>query len=232
MAVGDIVAGDFERAKVFEDLGIDYCCGGKDSLGAACRKKGLDPDKVIARLEAPAAEAGSANFSEWPLDLLVDYVLKWHHRNFHLHHEELLALVRKVEGVHGERHPELHEVLRLVEESFEELDNHFAKEEQILFPQFYEIYSAREEGREPAPFHCGSVAYPIRQMMLEHDATGETWHRIESITENFTTPADGCNSYRLMNRELFRFFADLKEHVALENNLIFPGFIRLEQGEA
>lgn len=42
---------------------------------------------------------------------------------------------------------------KLVEGSFEELDSHFAKEEQVLFPQFYEMYNAREEGREPAPFH-------------------------------------------------------------------------------
>ncbi|MCI2107180.1 MAG: iron-sulfur cluster repair di-iron protein [Bacteroidales bacterium] len=229
MIVGDIVADNFNRAKVFEHLGIDYCCGGKITLEEACRKKNLDPDKVIAHLETPVAEGDAPNFSEWPLDLLVDYVLKKHHRNFHLHHEELLSLVKKVENAHGEHHPELHEVRKAVEESFEELDSHFAKEEQVLFPQLYEIYAAHEEGRQPAPFHCGSIFYPIQQMMLEHDATGETWHHIADITENFTTPTDGCNSYRLMNQQLFQFFNDLTEHVAIENNLIFPGFIKMEQ---
>lgn len=229
MLVGDIVADNFNRAKVFEHLGIDYCCGGKDTLEEACRKKNLDPDKVLTHLETAAIEGKAPNFSEWPLDLLVDYVLKKHHRNFHLHHEELSRLVKKVESVHGEHHPELHEVRKAVEESFEELDSHFAKEEQVLFPQLYEIYAAHEEGRKPAPFHCGSIFYPIRQMMLEHDATGEIWHHIADITGNFTTPTDGCNSYRLMNQQLFLFFNDLKEHVAIENNLIFPGFIKMEQ---
>lgn len=227
--VGALVAEDFNRAKVFEHLGIDYCCHSDKSLDAACQEKGLRTEDVVANLEVSDVEGGAPAFATWPLDLLVDYVLKKHHRSFHLHHEELLQLVKKVERAHSERHPELHEVRQAVESSFEELDSHFAKEEQILFPQFYELYAAHEEGREPAPFHCGSVAFPIRQMMLEHDTTGETWQHISELTENFTTPTDGCASYKLMNHELYEFWENLKEHVSLENNLIFPGFIKLEQ---
>ena len=227
--VGALVAEDFNRAKVFEHLGIDYCCHSDKSLDAACQEKGLRTEDVVANLEVSDVEGGAPAFATWPLDLLVDYVLKKHHRSFHLHHEELLQLVKKVERAHSERHPELHEVRQAVESSFEELDSHFAKEEQILFPQFYELYAAHEEGREPAPFHCGSVAFPIRQMMLEHDTTGETWQHISELTENFTTPTDGCASYKLMNHELYNFFEKLKEHISLENNLIFPGFIKLEQ---
>lgn len=229
MTVGALVAEDFNRAKVFEHLGIDYCCHGDEPLDKACKDKGLKTDDVVASLEVNDVRGGAPAFASWPLDLLVDYVLKKHHRSFHQHHEELLQLVKKVERVHGERHPELHEVRQAVEQSFEELDSHFAKEEQILFPQFYEIFKAHDEGREPAPFHCGSIAFPIRQMMMEHDATGETWQHISDLTENFTTPTDGCASYRLMNQELYNFFENLKEHVALENHLIFPGFIKMEQ---
>lgn len=230
MSVGSMVADNFNRARVFEQLGIDYCCHGGESLESACEKKGLNADDVIARVEASDTEGSKTDFASWPLDLVLDYVLKKHHRNFHKHHEELMHLVEKVERAHGERHPELHEVRQAVAESFEELDSHFAKEEQVLFPQLYEIFQAHEEGREPAPFHCGSVLYPIRQMMLEHDTTGEAWQHIADLTENFTTPTDGCNSYKLMNSELYRFFNDLKEHISLENNLIFPGAIKMEQG--
>lgn len=232
ITVGAIVAEDFNRAKLFEKLGIDYCCHGSDTLEEACQKKGLNFEDVLARLNQDEPEGNAPDFAAWPLDLLVDYVLKRHHRSFHQHHEELLKLVEKVENVHGDRHPELHEIKHLVTDSFNDLDSHFAKEEQILFPQFYEIFAAHEEKREPAPFHCGSVFYPIRQMMLEHDSTGTIWQHIAELTENFITPTDGCASYRLMNRELYEFFRNLKEHVALENNLIFPGFIKMEQQQA
>lgn len=230
MTVGSMVAEDFNRAQLFERLGIDYCCHGSDTLDEACKKVNLNPDDVLAKLDDKKEIAGGApDFASWPLDLLVDYVLKKHHRNFHLHHDDLLQLVNKVASVHGGRHPELLEIRDQVAASFEELDDHFAKEENVLFPQFYEIYKAHEENRPAAPFHCGSVAYPIRQMMLEHDTTGDAWQQITELSHNFVTPDDGCASYRLMNQQLKQFFLDLKEHISLENNLIFPGFINMEQ---
>ena len=38
-----------ETLAVFQELGIDYCCGGK-SLGYACRERGSDAEAVPARL--------------------------------------------------------------------------------------------------------------------------------------------------------------------------------------
>ena len=70
------MADDFDRAEVFENLGIDYCCHGNDTLEEACAKKGLNPDDVMARLDNKKSEGGAPDFASWPLDLLVDYVLK------------------------------------------------------------------------------------------------------------------------------------------------------------
>ena len=41
--VGDIVAGDYRTAAVFEKHGIDFCCGGAVTLAAACADKGHRP---------------------------------------------------------------------------------------------------------------------------------------------------------------------------------------------
>lgn len=230
MTVGAIVSADFNRAEILENLGIDYCCHGSDTLEEASRKQHLNPDDVIARLDRESAHGGSApDFASWPLDLLMDYVLKKHHRNFHLYHDGLLQLVEKVEHVHGGHHPELHEVRKAVEQSFYELDKHFAKEEQDVFPHLYEMYRAHSEGRPSAACQCGSLDDTVKQLMSEHDETGDAWQHITELTDNFTTPADGCASFRLMNQNLRQFFTDLKEHIALENNLIFPGFLAMEK---
>lgn len=111
MTVGSIVAEDFNRAQTLEQMGIDYCCHGSDTLQTACEKKGLNADDVLAKLDGKeVATGGAPDFANWPLDLLLDYVLKKHHRNFHLHHEVLMQLVSKVASVHGVRHPELLDV--------------------------------------------------------------------------------------------------------------------------
>jgi regulator of cell morphogenesis and NO signaling len=45
-----------ETLAVFQELGIDYCCGGK-SLGFACRQAGLDPQAVLATLRSRLGES-------------------------------------------------------------------------------------------------------------------------------------------------------------------------------
>ena len=42
--VGSLVADRPARARVFEPFGIDYCCGGKRTLGQACERAGIDLD--------------------------------------------------------------------------------------------------------------------------------------------------------------------------------------------
>ena len=50
--VGEVVRAFPVRSRIFEKLGIDYCCGGKHSLAEACKAKGLDPATVVPMLLA------------------------------------------------------------------------------------------------------------------------------------------------------------------------------------
>ncbi len=58
--VGEIVRTAPARSRIFENLGIDYCCGGRKPLAEVCRAKGLDPATVVAMLSAldDAPDAG------------------------------------------------------------------------------------------------------------------------------------------------------------------------------
>ena len=53
--VGDIVAGDYRTAAVFEKHGIDFCCGGSVTLAAACTEKAIDPPPWPASSRQPRA---------------------------------------------------------------------------------------------------------------------------------------------------------------------------------
>jgi len=48
-SVPDWVIEHPETLTVFQELGIDYCCGGK-SLAFSCRQQGLDAEAVLAKL--------------------------------------------------------------------------------------------------------------------------------------------------------------------------------------
>ncbi|MDO5751389.1 MAG: iron-sulfur cluster repair di-iron protein [Rothia sp. (in: high G+C Gram-positive bacteria)] len=228
--VGEIVAHNFDAAQVFHHYNIDFCCHGQTPFAQACRDRGLDPEQVVRDLDnlPLTGRSTTPSFSQWPLDLLVDYVLKIHHRNIRSQGPETAALLHKVVDVHGANHPELHEVAQLFDQALADLELHLQKEEQVLFPYVYEQVQAASEGYAPMPFHCGTIRFPIGVMEDEHSHEGERFARIAALTHQYEAPADACPSYRLALQQLHDFEAALHEHIHLENNLIFPRALTLE----
>ena len=107
-SVSSIVNENYAAARVFKYFGIDFCCGGSASLVEACRMAGADIDRVCdALVENEDIKGGAIPFASWPTDLLIDYVLKIHHRDIRAKGPQLLKDIERVAEVHGEAHPEL-----------------------------------------------------------------------------------------------------------------------------
>lgn len=223
--VGELVAKDYRTASVFKKQGIDFCCAGNRTIAEACAKKSIDPALVIETLEEIINKTNNpvADYNTWPLDLLADYVEKKHHRYVEEKIVEIVPFLNKVASVHGDRHPELLEVQQLFRGCVEELTSHMQKEEQILFPFVRQLATGKSV---QAPF--GSVQNPINMMMHEHTAEGERFRRIVELTDNYTPPADACNTYKVTFALLQEFEEDLHLHIHLENNIMFPRTIALE----
>ena len=165
------------------------------------------------------------NFQDWPLDLLVDYALKVHHRTIRREGPATLALVEKVVG-ENEVMPEVRE---LFAGSLEALESHLMKEENVLFPFLYELYKADEDGLKIEQMHCGTIGNPIRVMMMEHGDELARHEHIAALTNHYTAPADASADYRTLLARLKEFMEALKEHIHVENDIIFPGFLEVEQ---
>ncbi|MDM8208353.1 iron-sulfur cluster repair di-iron protein [Bacteroides gallinaceum] len=229
--VGQIVAGNFDAAKVFSRYRIDFCCHGHIPFAEACRNRNLDPEAVARELNElqENANGNAPDFPGWPIDLLIDYVLKIHHRGIRAKGPQTEALLAKVTEVHAKNHPELLQVQTLFRDSLRDLENHLSKEENVLFPYIYEMFQAKEGGVKVAKFHCGTILYPIKVMEDEHSHEGERFERISSLTNGFTAPEDACASFRLALQQLKLFEEALHEHIHLENNIIFPKALELEK---
>ena len=214
-SLGELVAERPARARVFESVGLDYCCRGKRSLVDAAEAAGLDVDAVVADLAA-VIEPGDADVDALSPAELVDHIESTHHVYLHQELPALDALAAKVAGVHGGRHPELAEVARLVTELRADLEPHLVKEEQVLFP------AIRRLAEGPADLPFGSISNPIRVMMTEHEHAGRLLAELRAATQGFTVPADGCASYRSLYERLPAMEADTFRHIHLENNVLFP----------
>lgn len=224
--VGQIVAAQPLLARIFERVGIDYCCGGKRTLGEACIAKGLDPVSVAAMLDAAAhvsTTVPGVDAASMSLVSLADHIQATHHAYLR---EELPQLVEKADRVaqkHAWRDARLPAVAQTMRELANEMFSHMAKEEQILFPHVREL--ERNGAVSPAG---GSLANPIRQMESEHDSAGAALARLRELTDGFTPDGNSCNTHRALLAGLAEFEGDLHEHVHKENNLLFPRALALE----
>lgn len=215
--------------RVFEQYGIDFCCGGNKELGEACREKGVPMEGILAGMQqAQAAQApDSTDWSSASLSELVDHILTKHHAYLWKELPRLSAMLAKVIEVHGERHPELRHPLGDVYAALQrELEEHMWKEENVLFPLVKRLEAGPEGGTEWRT--AMPVGGPIRVMQMEHDSAGAALRQIRRATSDYQVPEDACNTYRALFDGLNTLEADTHQHIHLENNILFPKAIELE----
>ena len=219
--INDFVKEDMRRSNVFEELGIDACCGGAKSLAEACREKGLDPQTVLDRLHTEDAAADSAaqekDWSQAGLTELATHIEETHHTYLKKALPRLSALIAKVEAAHAARHPELLQLGKAFALLRADLEPHMMKEEQVLFPMVRKLDS-RTGG---SGVSGGMLQGPVRVMRMEHQRVERLQDEIRSLTQNFTFPEDGCQTYRLMLDELKILDEDLQVHIYKENEILF-----------
>ena len=228
--IGEIVAQDYRAAEVFKNHSIDFCCQGNRTIEEACIKHNIEPSTFVSELNDKLntkAATGEPDYKSWPADLLADYVEKKHHRYVEEKTPVLKQYLDKICSVHGGRHPELHEIKDHFFASAGELAKHMKKEELILFPFVRKMVASN--GREIAEPHFGSVQNPIQAMMAEHEAEGDRFREIEKLSNSYTPPADACNTYKVTFALLKEFEDDLHLHIHLENNILFPQAVAMEQ---
>ena len=217
--VGDVVAEDYGRAAVFRSFGIDFCCGGGRTVGAACDEAGVAYEAVARALSGAsgAGEPGVPDPTSWELDLLAGYITGVHHGYVRATLPLLREFTSKVARVHGDRHPELQQIRELIGDLSVEMERHMAEEEEVLFPRI----AALKSGAGPADAGRG-VRAAVSPLEDDHARAGDLMLRIRRLSGGFTPPPDACTTYRAAFAKLEEFEADLHRHVHLENNVLFP----------
>lgn len=220
--------------RTFEKLGIDYCCGGGKSLRDACTQAHVSLDDALRALEQGSsswqeAQSPAPNFSAGSLADLIEHILNKHHGFVRQELPRIQQLLKKVTAVHGGNHAELGKIYGIFQGVAAELESHMMKEEQILFPYIVTLEKAASSGRPLPRPPFGSVSNPVHMMELEHDSAGAALKEISDLSGNYTAPDDACFSYKTVYSALKEFEADLHQHVHLENNILFPRAIELEQ---
>ncbi|GMR25626.1 MAG: iron-sulfur cluster repair di-iron protein [Ignavibacteria bacterium] len=228
--LSEIVTDNFHTAVVFEKYNLDYCCNGKRQFEDACMKNSIDPNLVIIDLEKinNNITVNEQNYDEWELDFLIDYIINNHHQYIRRMIPLIAEYGGKAAAAHSENHPELLKISEIFAVIYKDLKQHMLKEEQILFPFIKQIVQAKKNKGQAEKPYFGSVQHPIRMMEAEHENAGDGFREIRRLSEDYKIPADACSTYSAFYNALMEFEKDLHKHIHLENNILFPKAITLE----
>jgi regulator of cell morphogenesis and NO signaling len=231
--VGELAAENPAATRVFEKLGIDYCCGGSNTLEQACHAARLPleqvRDSIEMALETARAMAPDRDWKIEPLADLIAHIRNTHHQYTRAELARLGPLFDKVCSVHGKNHPELARMRATLGDLAQELATHMMKEEVVLFPYIVRMEKAILEKSPVLPPPFGSVRNPVAMMQQEHDGAGQALGEMRAAGNGYLAPPDACASYRTLYQALAEFETDLHQHIHLENNILFPRAVEMER---
>jgi regulator of cell morphogenesis and NO signaling len=224
--IGEIVTKFPKSADILKEYRIDFCCGGDRPLLTAIKEQGLSEPEVLDRInnlyeKFKNAQTEDRNWVEAPFGELVDHIVDTHHAFLWAELPRLSELTTKILRVHGEHHPELSKVHKLLHSLKMELEAHLIKEETIQYPAIkkYEENKTKENLTRAVELN--------KDLESEHTAAGDILKELRKVTNDYTVPADGCSTYSLTYAKLEELEADTFQHIHLENNILFPRLMAL-----
>jgi len=213
--VADLVTEAPSRAAVFEQLGIEYCCGGRVPLIDACADKGLAIDDVVAMLDASTdASSVEIDLSGVGIEELITNIVDVHHAFLRTELPRAAALAGKVARAHGGSDARLVEARDEVDRLVAELAEHLESEEVDVFPVCIRLAS----GETVDPTELRQLLEALED---EHDHVAARLTRLRELLVDFVPPPGACTSYRAYLDTLERVESDIHLHVHKENHVLF-----------
>jgi regulator of cell morphogenesis and NO signaling len=207
-SLGDIAQSIPGALYVFNQHHLDFNSG-ELTLRQAATEKEIDADAIaeaLTRLSAMPAEA--AHMVDAADDALIEYILTRYHDTHRQQFPELIRLAARVELVHGGHIDCPAGLTQALEQMHQDLEEHMRKEEQILFPMI-----TRGMGQ--------MAVQPVRMMRLEHEGHDKALAELYRITRDITLPEHACNTWRALYVGLKNLTQDLRDHIHMENNILF-----------
>jgi regulator of cell morphogenesis and NO signaling len=231
LTISEIVRSNYRAAAVFRKYNINYCCSGQATLGQACSQRNLDQDTIFSELEEATRNIQLPNelkFSEWKIDFLVDYIINIHHAYLKKILPALeLSLVEFISN-HHIKFIELKFVLETFRELSAILQIHNRHEEEIIFPYIKQIEAAHRRKEAYGNLFVRTLRKPLSNIEKEHSQIGVLLQKLKSYTNNFEFPPNACTNHQVLYHKLREFHDDMMQHKHLENNILFPRAVEIE----
>ena len=228
--IADLVEQDTEVAQVLFYFGIRFYEYGNQTLEQVCRHRGLKVDQLVKELETPRT-----NFHEediplfsYPIDLIIEYLK---HAHFLFIKQKLPYIGKLVEDFKAD-----HVTYNLVERDLktlyplflEDFVHHIYEEEDTLFVYIRLLDRASRGRYNPSELFYKMERHSLQRYAMEHEAHDEEMLGIRKITQEYHLAPGAPLHVKVIYSELMEFEKSLRTHARIENEILFPKAMALE----
>lgn len=228
--IADLVEQDTEVAQVLFYFGIRFYEYGNQTLEQVCRHRGLRVDQLVKELETPRT-----NFHEedvplfsYPIDLIIEYLK---HAHFLFIKQKLPYIGKLVENFKAD-----HVGYNLVERDLktlyplflEDFVHHIYEEEDTLFKYIKMLQRAMDGNYHPSKLYHQMEKLSLLNCSVDHEEHDDEMAGIRKITNNYYLAADAPLHVKVIYAELIGFEKSLQIHARIENEILFPKAMILE----
>ena len=231
-AISEIVKLDYRTADVFKKYQLSYCCSGSVPLKSACEVKGLDLELLSVELKDATRNLALPNnlpFDEWNIDFLIDFISNIHHAYIYRVISSVLSSLESFTLGHQTKYPELIGVTELFRKLTELLTFHNRYEDEIIFPYIKQIDLAYRRAETYGNLFVKTLRKPLHKVEKEHLQIQKMLDDLQNGTKQYTPPENACLNYQVIFKKLEEVQINLLQHKFLEQVILFPKAIAIEQ---
>ena len=167
-------------------------------------------------------------YNNWKLRLLGDHIIKNHHTYVKKVLPQIKNLLEENEIINNVAVNYISEVKDHFQDLTKEMLNHIRKEERIVFPIINYLEDCKKFKEKPKTRGYGRIKDQIDVLEDEHSGAENTIKEIKNLINKFNIADDSSTKLKQIYDMLIEFEEDTQTHVHLENNILFPKAIKLE----
>lgn len=230
LSIAELVEQDNVRAYVLYYFGIRFYEFSEHTLEQVCREKGLSTEVVIKELEQPATHFTESELPlmNYPLDLIIEYLK---HAHFIFVKHKLPYIGRLVESfkANHKQYDQVEKDLKILFPLFlEDFIHHIYEEEDTLFKYINLLEKAALGKGNPARLYYMMEKSALQKCAIEHEAYDDEMAGIRKITKDYHLAPDAPLHVKVIYSELMQFEKSLITHARVENEILFPKAMALE----
>lgn len=227
--IEELVDENYVHAYVLFYFGINFFDFGEQTLEQTCRASGINVDQVIREMKNPShLKSQDLPLSSCPLDLLIEYLKHAHFIFIKQKLPYVTSLVQSFKAKHSS-YEIIERDLKIVFPLFvEDFIQHIYDEEDRLFCHIRVLERAAKGKFNPTRVYYLLEKNALHKFASEHQTHDDEMVGIRKITSDYFVDKNTPLHIKVIYNELKDFEQSLQMHARIENDILFPKALALE----